>query len=87
MTEILKTINKNVYQRLKTKARMNGITVDAAIQNAIREWIMKGDEESPIFYIRKGRRNNVKLSDMKPFHSKKRNKTLSRDIDKIMYGA
>lgn len=87
MTEITKTIDKEDYTRLKSIAKMNGISINDAIKNAIRDWIIKTEEESPIFFIRKHKKHNVRLSDMKPFHSTNKNKTLSKDIDKIMYGA
>ena len=74
MDTTIRNIDENVYRKLKAKAALEGLSVGEAITEAIKTWLgYRKEKKSSILNI-------------KSVRSKRRNKMLSVEVDKILYG-
>jgi ribosomal protein S8 len=74
MDTTIRNIDENVYRKLKAKAMLEGLSVGEAVTEAIKTWL--------------GYRKEKKASilDIKPVSSKRKNRMLSVEVDKLLYG-
>ena len=75
MDTTIRNLDENTYRQLKAKAAVEGISIGAAINQAIRSWLDEGDKK-----IR-----GVSLLDIKPEPFGKNNSRLSERIDELLY--
>ena len=73
----IRNINDSAYRKLKAKAAVENISVGAAVTQAIEVWLSKS----------KSKKGKVSILDIKPVPMGNKNKYLSEEIDKILYGS
>ena len=73
----IRNIDETAYRKLKAKAALENINIGTAVAQAIDAWLGKSESKT----------ENVSILDIKPVKMGKKNKNLSEEIDKVLYGA
>ncbi len=73
---ITKGMDKEVFNKFKKEAKVQGLTVDGALTEAMILWVLKKDEV-------KIKRNFL---DLKPKSWGKGSERVSEQVDEILYG-
>ena len=75
MDTTIRNLDESVYRRLKAKAAMEGISIGAALNQAIKAWLEEGDRK----------RKGISLLDIRPEPFGESDSHLSEKIDELLY--